>query len=168
MLEDDDRLDDDDDELDEDTQKDKYLTFKIGREHFAIAIYYVMEIIGIQKITEVPDTQDYIKGVINLRGKVIPVIDIRLRFKLEALDYTNRTCIIVVNMNNITTGLIVDEVAEVIDILESQIDAPPQTTNDQKHRFISGLGKIEKNVKIILDVERMLNEKDISILADNA
>jgi len=151
-------------EEEEDAQKDKYLTFRVAREDYAIEIKYVREIIRIQKITDVPDTLLFVKGVINLRGKVIPVIDIRLRFSIDERSYDDRTCIIVVNMNEILTGLIVDRVSEVIDIQESQVDPPPQMGGDAKSNFIQGMGKVGEAVKIILDINKLLKKNDFKEL----
>ena len=95
-------------------QRDKYVTFKSGNEYFGLKIEYVNEIIVYQEITEIPESDDYIKGLINLRGKIIPVIDVRVRFKQEQLEYTDRTCIIIVNVNDIVVGLIVEKIAEVV------------------------------------------------------
>jgi len=147
-------------EEEEDAQKDKYLTFRVAKEDYAIEIKYVREIIRIQKITDVPDTSIFVKGVINLRGKVIPVIDIRLRFSINERSYDDRTCIIVVNMNDILTGLIVDRVSEVIDIPELQVDPPPQMGNSGKNNFIQGMGKVGEAVKIILDINKLLQKND--------
>lgn len=143
---------------DEDTQKDKYLTFQMDDEVYAIPIYHVVQIIGgIQQITEIPDRNQYEKGVINLRGKIVPVIDVRLRFNLEEIGYTDRTCIVVVSIDEVTAGLIVDEVAEVMDIPEEKIDPPPKSAHDAKNRFIKGMGILDDHVKIILDIEKILS-----------
>ena len=112
-------------ELEEDTQKDMYMTFKSGNEYFAIGIQCVNEIIGFQTITEVPETEDYIKGLINLRGKIIPVIDVRLRFKQEPVEYTDRTCIIVIEVKSTVVGLIVEKIADVVTIPQESITPPP-------------------------------------------
>lgn len=104
---------------DDSSLKDKYLTFKVHDEDYGIEIRYVIEIIGIQKITQIPDMPSFIKGVINLRGRVIPLIDIRLRFNLEEIEYGNRTCIVVVAVGDAYFGLIVDTVSEVVDILRT-------------------------------------------------
>ncbi len=151
-------------EEEEDTQKDKYLTFKIADEDYAIDISHVRDIIRIQKITDVPDTEAYLKGVINLRGKVIPVIDVRVRFKLSEMEYDDRTCIIVVNMNDILTGLIVDRVNEVIDIPESKVDDPPSTGRKKESQYISGMGKVGESVKMILDINKLLGEESMKEL----
>lgn len=113
-------------EMEEDTQKGKFLTFSLGKEDYGVEIKYVTEIIGIQSITEVPDLPAYINGIINLRGKIIPVMDVRLRFGKTVREYDDRTCIIVIDINDISIGLIVDRVSEVINIPESEIVPPPQ------------------------------------------
>ncbi len=150
------------DDEDEDTQKDKFLTFKVGKEDYGLEIYHVTEIIGIQKITEVPDMPDYVKGVINLRGKVIPVMDVRKRFKFEEREYDDRTCIVVVNINDTSLGLVVDTVKEVSDIPESQIEPPPDLAEGNRQFFIRGLGKVNDDVKILLDAERLLSRKELT------
>ncbi|MBU3914539.1 chemotaxis protein CheW [bacterium] len=152
------------DELDEDTQKDKYLSFRLASEDYGIEIRHIIEIIVMQEITRVPDMPDFIIGVINLRGNVISVMDIRLRFHLEARDYDDRTCIIVVKINEISVGLLVDTVNEVMDIPESQIDPPPRTHSGIGSSFIQGLGKIGQKVKILLDIEKILYEEELNKL----
>ncbi len=152
----------------EDTQKDKYLTFHLAGEDYGIEIRYVIEIIGIQKITDVPDMPSFIRGVINLRGKVIPVMDVRARFGLDARDYDDRTCIIVVNVDTTEVGLVVDEVSEVADIPESQVEPAPRTNKDIDGSYIQGMGKIGKQVKILLDVHRLLfSGQEMQALADS-
>ena len=140
----------------EDTQKDKYLTFHLAGEDYGIEIRYVIEIIGIQKITEVPDMPLFIRGVINLRGKVIPVMDVRARFKLPDREYDDRTCIIVVDVDGTEVGLVVDEVSEVADIPAANVEPPPKTGKSGGSRYIQGMGKINKAVKILLDVHKLL------------
>ncbi len=154
---------DDIDIIEEDSLKDKYLTFKIAEEDYAVEVKYVIEIIGVQKITQLPDMQDFLKGVINLRGKVIPVIDIRLRFRLEEIDYSNRTCIIVVSFDDTYFGIIVDTVSEVVDIPEDTLTAPPNA-GAQHRRFIKSIGKIDEQVKIIIDVSTILSENELNQL----
>ena len=141
---------------DQDAQKDKYLTFHIATEEYAIAITHVTEIIGMLNITDVPQTPSYIKGVINLRGKVIPVMDIRLRFAMESRDYDERTCVIVVNFKENTVGLVVDTVSEVLDIPSGDIEASGQFSNSDGHSFICGMGKVEEKIKMIIDVNALL------------
>ena len=107
------------------SQKDKYVTFKSGNEFFGLKIEYVNEIIVFQEITEIPESEDYVKGLINLRGKIIPVIDVRLRFKQEPFEYNDRTCIIVINVRDLVVGLIVEKIAEVVEIKEEDVLPPP-------------------------------------------
>lgn len=152
----------------EDTQKDKFLTFHLANEDYGIEIEYVTEIIGIQKITQVPDMPNYVKGVINLRGKVIPVMDMRRRFHLPDRDYDDRTCIIVVDISGAQIGLVVDEVREVADIPEDQIEQPPTTGKDGGGHYIKGIGKMDDEVKIILDVATILHEGGIDDLKGSA
>lgn len=153
-----------------DTGTQKYLTFALGDEEYGVNIQYVTEIIGIQKVTEMPDTAEYIKGVINLRGKVIPVIDMRLRFHKQERDYDERTCIVVVNVDDTAVGIIVDTVSEVLDIPQEDIDAPPQVAAGAGTRrdYIEGLGRVNEQVKILLDIERVLYDEQLQELAENA
>jgi len=152
------------DEDDEDTQKDKYLTFTVGSEDYGIEIAHVTEIIGTQKITDVPDMPGYIKGVINLRGKVIPVMDVRLRFRMPEREHDDRTCIVVVNVHGTPVGLVVDTVREVADIPENQIELPPEVSQSSSQHYIRGLGKIGDEVKILLDVERLVRREALGAL----
>jgi purine-binding chemotaxis protein CheW len=145
----------------EEVPSDKYLTFPIGDEEYGINIQFVTEIVGIQKITDVPDTPAYVRGVINLRGKVIPVIDVRLRFGLPEREYDERTCIIVVNYNSMAVGLIVDAVSEVLDIPSGDVQPPPKVNKGAGSRYIQGLGKVEEQVKILLDIERLLYDDEM-------
>ena len=154
-----------DDEDGEDAQKDKFLTFQIADEEFAIPIGHVIEIVGIQKITEVPDMPDFVKGVINLRGKVIPVMDVRLRFHLPSVAYDDRTCVVVVSVGNVTIGLVVDTVSEVVNIPESNISPPPRFSSATSGRYVSGMGKIGEAVKIIIDTQKLLGDDELAALA---
>ena len=153
-----------DDDEDVDSQKDKFLTFKIGDEEFAIPIGHVIEIVGIQKITEVPDMPDFVKGVINLRGKVIPVMDVRLRFHLPSVAYDDRTCVVVVSVGDVTIGLVVDTVCEVVDIPEANVSSPPRFSSATSGRYVSGMGKIGEAVKIIIDVAKLLGDDELAAL----
>ena len=137
---------------DNDSQKDKYVTFKSGNEYFGIKIEYVNEIIVYQEITEIPETEEYIKGLINLRGKIIPVIDVRIRFKQEPFEYNDRTCIIVLNVKELVVGLIVEKIAEVVEITEGNILPNPK------------IGKVGDEVKLLLDPERLLNDEDTALI----
>jgi len=153
---------------DEDTMKDKYLTFHLAGEDYGLDIVYVTEIIGIQRITEVPDMPTFVKGVINLRGKVIPVMDVRLRFHLPERDYDERTCIIVVDINSSAVGLVVDKVNEVVDIPEKDVEPPPRTTKGATSRYLKGMGKVEDQVRILLNVEKLLGDEELGQIADVA
>ena len=124
---------------DEDTQKNRFLTFMVDSESYGLEISVVTEIIGIQEITKIPETPDYIKGVINLRGRVIPVMDVRLRFRKPPLEYDDRTCIVVVDMKNLSVGLIVDSVSEVLTIQEGDIVPPPEFIYDEKTGMCAAL-----------------------------
>ena len=121
--------------LEEDTQKNKFLTFVIGNENYGIDIKVVTEIIGIQTITTIPEMPDYVKGIINLRGKINPVIDMRLKFKKNYVPYNDRTCIVIIEVEGIAVGLIVDSVSEVIEIAEENIVLPPNVKNNSKRNW---------------------------------
>ncbi|MFW5662232.1 MAG: chemotaxis protein CheW [Bacteroidota bacterium] len=151
-----------DDEV-EDSLKDKYLTFTIAKEGYGIEIRHVLEIIGIQEITALPDMPGFVKGVINLRGKVIPIIDMRLRIHLPEQEYNDRTCIIVVHFGESQFGLIVDAVSEVIDIPVENIDKPPKS---EKAKYISGIAKTGDQVKIIVNIEKILTEEQLNELQE--
>ncbi|CAM2066430.1 Purine-binding chemotaxis protein CheW [Sulfidibacter corallicola] len=159
-----------DQEPEEDTQEGKYLTFVLGDEDYGLAIRYVTEIIGIQKITPVPDLPGYIKGVINLRGKVIPVMDVRLRFRMDPRDYDARTCIVVIHAEETTVGLIVDTVSEVLEIDAEQIEEARQVRGGYGNQFMHGMGKVGDRVKILLDAEALLfkDTTDIKQMAGSA
>jgi purine-binding chemotaxis protein CheW len=139
----------------------KYLTFKLGGEEFGLAILKVREINGLRDITAVPRMPTYMKGVINLRGKVVPVIDLRLKFGLPEAPYAEQTCIILVNVGH-EAGLIVDTVSEVLDIPGEQIDPPPALSGAVDTSFILGMGKVGDDVKILLDADRILNAQESS------
>jgi purine-binding chemotaxis protein CheW len=144
----------------EDTLKGKYLIFSMGSELFGIEIRYITEIIGIQPITQVPEMPEYVKGVTNLRGKIIPVMDARLRFKKEVKEYDSRTCIIVLDTNDTSVGLIVDSVAEVITLQDEEISSPPEI-NKGGHGYIKGIGKSGDTVKLLLDCQKLLSGEDL-------
>ncbi|MFW5710478.1 MAG: chemotaxis protein CheW [bacterium] len=154
----------------EEQQENKYLLCKLANEVYGINIRDVTDIIELQKITEVPDMPDYVKGVINLRGQVIPVIDLRLRFGMQPREYDDRTVITVVNVRDNSVGFIVDTATEVEDIPDKNIDPAPkfqnqsqgQTTEPQK-KYISGLGKIGDQVTILLDTEKLVSEAELQL-----
>ncbi|HPU63031.1 MAG TPA: chemotaxis protein CheW [Mobilitalea sp.] len=148
----------------EDTQKGRYLIFTIDKESYGIEIKYVTEIIGIQSITRVPEMPEYIKGIINLRGKIIPVIDVRLRFNKESNDYSDRTCIIVVDIREMSVGLIVDSVSEVASINDDDISELPHINKDNQNRFVKNIGKLGNEVRLLLDCHRLLTDEDLDAL----
>jgi len=159
-------MDDFAEDQDDQSVEDLYLIFHLDREDYGIGIQNVTEIVGKQNITRVPNMPNYVKGVINLRGQVIPVIDVRTRFGLNFRDYDDRTCSIVINVNAMQFGLIVDVVDEVISIDPDKISPPPATLS-QNNRFIHGLGRAENSdrVKILLDVERLFKDEEIDQMA---
>jgi purine-binding chemotaxis protein CheW len=144
----------------------KYLTFALADEEYGIGILKVKEIIGMMAITPVPQTPSYVKGVINLRGKVIPVVDLRSKFDMESIDYTDRTCIIVVEIEGkeerIQIGIVVDTVSEVINVREDDVEDTPTFGTRVSTEFILGMAKIEGSVKILLDIDAVLSAKELS------
>jgi len=154
-------------QMDEDTQKGMFLTFCLDKECYGIEIKYVTEIIGMQQITEVPGLPDYVKGIINLRGKIIPLMDVRLRFKKEPREYNDRTCVIVVDIKGVALGLIVDRVAEVLTIPEEDIVDPPQMNKGSGNRYIKKIGKVGNDIKLLLDCEKLLNEDELEELSES-
>ena len=148
-------------ELEEDTLKDRYLTFSIGKESYGIEVRYVIEIIGIQSITEIPEMPEYVKGIINLRGKIIPVMDVRLRFRKEPKEYNDRTCIVVIDIKGSSIGLIVDSVSEVLTIPEEDVVDPPAMNKGFNNRYIKKIGKVKNEVKLLLDCEKLLSDDEL-------
>lgn len=146
----------------------KYLTFTLADEEYGIGILKIKEIIGLMQITTVPQTPEFIKGVINLRGKVIPVVDLRLRFGMDSMDYTERTCIIVVEIkganDSVQIGIVVDSVSEVLNIRGEDIEDTPAFGAKLNTDFISGMAKTEDNVKILLDIDRVLSTQELESL----
>ena len=151
--------------LKSDERAGKYLTFMIGKEEFGVGVLKVREIMGIQDITAVPQTPPHLKGVINLRGKVIPVIDLRLKFGLPSIDYTQRTCIIVVQVKSGSTsllmGIVVDEVSEVLTMAAGDIEDTPDFGANVETGYILGMAKIKGKVKILLDIDEVLTSQEI-------
>jgi purine-binding chemotaxis protein CheW len=143
----------------------KYLIFQLGREEFGTRVLKVREIMGVQDITAVPHTPSYIKGVINLRGKVIPVIDLRLKFGLPEAEYTARTCIIVVQVQHesslVFMGVVVDGVAEVLTINPADIEDTPDFGHGVSTPYLLGMAKIKGKVKILLDIDQVLNSQEL-------
>ena len=150
-------------------QDDKYLTFTLAGEEYGIGILKVREIIGIMNITPMPHTPPYVKGIINLRGRIIPVVDLRQKFGLEKAAYSNRTCIIVVEVSSssgpLQIGAAVDCVSEVLPIQAAHIDPPPSFGNGFNTRSIQGIGKTKGGVKILLDIDQVLVEEGLLNMA---
>ncbi len=146
----------------------KYLTFTLASEEYGIGILKIREIIGMMPITSVPQTPDFVKGVINLRGKVIPVMDLRLRFGMEAIDYSDRTCIIVVEIEGgggtVQIGIVVDSVSEVLNIKGEEIEDTPTFGTKLNTDYILGMSKMEGGVKILLDIDKVLSAEEIAAL----
>jgi purine-binding chemotaxis protein CheW len=143
----------------------KYLTFTLDQEEYGIGILKIKEIIGMMPITPVPQTPEHVKGVINLRGKVIPVVDLRLRFGMETIDYTERTCIIVVEIRGeagtVMIGTVVDSVSEVLNIRAEEIEETPTFDTSVSTDYVLGMAKMGGGVKILLDIDRVLSSQDL-------
>ena len=141
----------------------KYLTFFLAKEEYGLEILKVREIIGMMDITPVPRTPEFIRGVINLRGKVIPVVELRLKFTMEAIEQTSETCIIVVQAQGMEMGIVVDRVSEVIDIATEAIQDPPSFgTSGIDTNYILGIGKVQDQVKLLLDIDKVLSITEFS------
>lgn len=149
----------------------KYLSFALGKEEYAIRVLKVREIVKLQHITSVPDTPQDVRGVINLRGKVIPVIDLRLKFGMSDPEFGQRTCIIVVEIatnQHGPMGIIVDEVSEVLTLVDSDIQDTPDFGNGVETPFLLGLAKVKESVKILLDIDQVLVSSDLTGLSSLA
>lgn len=148
-----------------DPRTGKYLTFQLSNEEFGIRVLKVREIMGIQEITAVPQTPAHIKGVINLRGKVVPVVDLRLKFGLAAADYTQRTCIIVTQVQGesgpVMMGIVVDGVSEVLNLTGAEIEDTPDFGEELTGGYLLGMAKVKGKVKILLDIDRVLSTQDL-------
>ncbi|MCI8523560.1 MAG: purine-binding chemotaxis protein CheW [Lachnospiraceae bacterium] len=155
--------------LEEDSQKGKFMTFQTGKEFFGISISYVNEIIAMQPIAAIPEVDDYIKGLINLRGKIIPVIDVRVRFKMEPTEYTDRTCIIVIDVKSTMIGLIVERIAEVDTIADDSIVPPPSLgrKEHEHNKYVYGLARTGDVVKLLIDPEKLIRQDDIDAFMED-
>jgi len=150
----------------------KYLTFSLADEEYGIGILKIKEIIGMMPITSVPQTPGFVKGVINLRGKVIPVVDLRLRFGMSSIDYDDRTCIIVVEIGahgvDVVIGIVVDSVSEVLNIKGEEIEDTPTFGTSLNTDYILGMAKMDGKVKILLDIDEVLGADELECLAKAA
>ena len=150
----------------------KYLTFSLADEEYGIGILKIKEIIGMMPITTVPQTPEFVKGVINLRGKVIPVIDLRLRFGMESIEYAERTCIVVVETKGtqgpVLIGSVVDSVSEVLNIKAEDIEDPPTFGAKLDTEAILGMAKVDGAVKILLDIDQVLNVEELTLMQETS
>lgn len=151
-------------EINDGANSTKYLIFSIENEDYGIDISSIVEIIGIQKITTVPEMPSYIMGIINLRGKIIPVMDLRLRFGKKFKEYNDRTCTIIVEVQDISMGLIVDNVNEVMDISDKDIVPVPDRKAGFHNRFIKNIGKVGENIKLLIDCDKIFTENEIEAI----
>lgn len=144
--------------------QEKYMTFRSGKEYFGLKIQYVSEIIPFQAITAIPETEEYIKGLINLRGKILPVIDVRLRFMQDPFEYNDRTCIIVIMVKETMVGLVVEEIAEVVEIADDNILPPPTIMRGDRvqNKYVYGIGRVGDTVKLLIDPDKLLHDEDSS------
>ena len=146
--------------------EEKLLTFSLGTEGYGIPILKVKEIIGMMHITPVPKTADFVKGIINLRGKIIPVMDLRTKFGMEEKEYNERTCILVIEIEMMNVqkllGVVVDTVSEVVSITSDAIEPPPECGSDVEQNFILGIGKLKDRVVIILDIDNIFINDDVT------
>jgi purine-binding chemotaxis protein CheW len=151
-----------------DVRAGKYLIFHLGEEEFGIQVQKVREIMGVQDITQVPQTPAYVKGVINLRGKVIPVVDLRLKFDMPVMGYTHRTCIIVVQVSGsrgtMLMGIVVDGVVEVLNIAGGDVEDTPSFGKEVEVPYVMGMAKIKAKVKILLDIDQVMTARELARL----
>ena len=150
---------------DTDDMKGRFLTFQIDEEMFGIELKDVMEIVGIQPIPQIPEMPDYIKGIINLRETIIPVMDVRLRFQKPEKEYNDRTCIIVIDYSNLSIGLIVDSVSEVLAIPDKDITEKPEICSKGSRGYVNNIGKIGEKVVLLIDCGKLLNEEEFDAVS---
>jgi len=153
-------------------ESNSYLTFKLGEEEFGVHVSQVLNILEMTEIRGVPKTPDFMKGVINLRGSVLPVIDTRIKFGLLESEYTSNTCIVVMDLilngDTVNIGAIVDEVLSVIEIEEDQIEPPPSIGNQYKSEFIYGMAKVEENFVMLLDMQKVLSREELAEISNES
>ncbi|WP_296559648.1 chemotaxis protein CheW [uncultured Acetobacterium sp.] len=150
----------------EDDQLGMYLTFELDREYYGLWIGYVSEIIGILPFTEVPELPAFVRGIFNLRGQIIPLMDMRLRFQKQFVEYDERSCVIVIEVGNNTVGLIVDSVSEVISFEEADIIQQPMLSSGVSNQFVKSIGKVGNAVKLLLDCDKLLSNQEVEILTN--
>lgn len=147
-----------------DGQKDMFMTFVVGKETYGIEISHIIEIIGMQEYTEVPEMPDYIRGIINLRGNIIPLMDVRLRFRMEPRPHDDRTCVIVTVVDTVLVGLIVDGVSEVITLPEENISSIQGIAGAQGNRFVREVGRTASGIVLIVDPNKLVNDDELEML----
>lgn len=149
----------------QDVRQGKYMTFQVESDVYGLELKYVNEIIQMQPITPIPEVEHFIKGLINLRGKIIPVIDVADRFGKEPFTYTDRTCVIVIEVKSIEVGLIIENIAEVVSIEENDILPPPMINhNNVQNKFVRGIGKVDGEVKLLLDPVKLLSDDALDFI----
>ena len=150
----------------EDIRQGKYMTFQVGQDVFGIELKYVNEIIQMQPVTPIPEVEHFIKGLINLRGKIIPVIDVANRFDKESQPYNDRTCVIVIEVKSVEVGLIINQIAQVVSIEEDDILPPPNMSRQAaaQSKFIRGIGKVNGEVKLLLDPVKLLSDDALDFI----
>lgn len=153
---------------DVDELQKKYLTFWINDQLFGMPIADVIQIVRMQKITPIPDYPRYAKGVINLRGEIIPVIDLRIRFGKPEADYDDHTCIIIATIEGTSFGFAVDEVAEVLEIPDEQFSDPPLIANNDANRYLIGLGTVNEKIILVINTSLVLSDEEFHVLRDTA
>ena len=154
-------------ETGEDTMNGRYLTFQVGRETFGIEIKYVIEIVGLQPLRQMPEMPEYIKGIINLRGKIIPAMDVRQRFNLPSREYDDRTCIIVIDFDGISVGLIIDSVSDVLSINDDQIVEKPEISGRGGCGYVNSVGMVDEHVIMLINCEKLLNREECADISSH-
>ncbi|KGM51534.1 hypothetical protein N792_10425 [Lysobacter concretionis Ko07 = DSM 16239] len=154
--------------MDADADNSEFLTFALGEEEYGVDILKVQEIRGYDAVTRLPDAPDYIKGVINLRGTIVPVIDMRLKFRLATADYTAVTVMIVLNVSDRIVGIVVDSVSDVIRLGGDQIRPVPELGATIDRQFLTGIGTLDERMLILLDIERLMTSTEMGLVAAEA
>lgn len=149
----------------EETMSGRFLTFQVGKETYGIKIRYVIDIVGLQPLTVVPEMPDYMKGIINLRGKIIPIMDVRLRFRMSQNEYDDRTCIIVIDMNGVSIGIVIDSVCEVLTINDEDIMKKPGLITNDGCDYISNIGSVDNKIILLIDCGKLLSDKECGQVA---
>ncbi len=142
----------------------EYLTFILGSEEYGIEILKVQEIRSYEAVTKIANTPDFIKGVINLRGSIVPIIDLRMRFKLSQAEYNTTTVVIILNLNNRTIGMVVDGVSDVLELKNAQISPVPELVSSIDTKYLLGLGTVDERMLILVDIEQLMSSKEMALI----